>query len=186
MTMQSTATNMIASTVAPLIRMLDCIPYAIVALLARLVVAHAFFASGQTKVNGPKIGGELFGIDFSVIVPTSIRDQTFTLFAEDYKVPLLPTDLAAYLATFAEHTLPILLVIGLATRFSALGLIGMTLVIQIFVYPDAWWTVHAYWLALLLLIVARGPGLFSLDHLLRRRWRDSSRGAQTVLGHSLE
>lgn len=155
-----------------IVRWLDAIPYALVALFARIIVAHAFFASGQTKVEGPVIGGELFGMDLSVIVPSGIREAAFTLFAEEYKVPLLPTHLATWMAAIGEHVLPIMLFVGLASRFSALGLIAMTLVIQFFVYPDAWWTVHAYWLALLLLIVAQGPGAISLDRLVAR----SSRG----------
>lgn len=164
----------IAGLIERAVRLLDSIPYALVALFARIVVAHAFFASGQTKVEGPVIGGEVLGMDLSVIVPTHIRDAAFTLFAEEYKVPLLPTHLATYMAAIGEHILPVLLVFGLASRFSALGLIAMTMVIQIFVYPDAWWTVHAYWLGLLILIVAQGPGALSLDHLVSRFWPSRS------------
>jgi hypothetical protein len=76
---------------------------------------------------------------------------------EEYKVPLIPPDLAAYLSTIGEHVFPVLLVLGLASRLSALGLLFMTLVIQLFVYPDGW-PDHILWIALLLLIVARGPG----------------------------
>ena len=75
----------------------------------------------------------------------------------------LPPELAAPLATFAEHLFPILLVLGLATRLSALALLGMTMVIQIFVFPEAWWSVHSLWVALCLVLVARGGGLFALD-----------------------
>ncbi len=147
----------------------DAIPYSLVALFVRIVAAHPFFVSGQTKVDGPQIGGKIFGQDFSFTLPTSIKDSTFTLFAEEYKVPLLSPEIAAYLATAAECALPILLVLGLLTRLSALALLAMTLVIQVFVYPDAWWTVHAYWAALLLVLIARGPGAISLDALFSRR-----------------
>jgi len=150
-------------------RVFDAIPYAFIALFLRLVAAHPFFVSGQTKVDGPQIGGTIFGQDVSYTLPTSIKDSAFTLFEEEYKLPLLSPDLATYLATAAECALPILLFLGLLTRLSALGLLAMTLVIQIFVYPDAWWTVHAYWAALLLVLIARGPGALSLDHLLFRR-----------------
>ena len=144
----------------------DGVFYSLVALFVRIVAAHPFFASGQTKVDGPQIGATILGQELSYTLPTSIKDSTFALFSQEYKVPLLSPDIAAYLATAMESVLPILLVLGLLTRLSALGLLAMTLVIQIFVFPDAWWTVHAYWAALLLVLIARGPGAISLDRLL--------------------
>lgn len=126
------------------------IPQSAVQLLSRIAIADIFWRSGQTKVSG-----------------FSIREETFYLFREEYKVPLLPPDLAAYLSTIGEHVFPVLLVIGLATRFSALGLFAMTLVIQVFVVPDGW-PEHLLWFALLLSIVARGPGAVSLDHFIGR------------------
>jgi putative oxidoreductase len=133
-------------------RLAERIPYSIVALVARFAVASVFWRSGQTKV-------ESF---------LDIKDNTFFLFREEYKVPLLPPDLAAYMATVAEHVFPVLLLAGLASRLSALGLMVMTLVIQLFVYP-AGWPEHVLWFALLLLILARGPGALSLDHLIWSR-----------------
>jgi len=127
------------------------IPYSAVALVARFAVAGVFWRSGQTKVSG-----------------FALREETFVLFQEEYKLPVLPPNLAAYLATTAEHVFPVLLVIGLASRLSALGLFGMTLVIQLFVYPGGW-PEHILWFALLLLIIARGPGAISLDHLIWSR-----------------
>jgi putative oxidoreductase len=124
------------------------IPQNLMQLVARLAIANIFWRSGQTKVNG-----------------FSIREETFYLFKEDYKVPLLPSDLAAYLATIAEHVFPILLLVGLVTRLSALGLLGMTLVIQLFVIPGGW-PEHLLWFSVLLLIITRGPGAISLDHLI--------------------
>ena len=121
-------------------------------MLKRFAVATVFWRSGQTKVE------DLF----------RIKDNTFFLFREEYKVPLLPPDLAAYMATVAEHVFPVLLVAGLASRLSALGLMVMTLVIQVFVYPEGW-PEHILWFALLLLIVARGPGARALDHLIWSR-----------------
>jgi putative oxidoreductase len=82
-------------------------------------------------------------------------------------LPLIPSDWAARIATGAEHLFPLLLVLGLFTRFSALALLGMTAVIEIFVYPDAWPT-HLSWAGLLVPLVARGGGKWSLDQLLRR------------------
>ena len=124
------------------------IPYAVIALAARLAVADVFWRSGQTKVSG-----------------FSIREETFYLFREEYKVPLLPPDLAAYLSTVCEHVFPILLFLGLASRLSALGLLAMTMVIQLFVLPGGW-PEHILWLSLLALIIARGPGAISIDHLI--------------------
>jgi putative oxidoreductase len=124
------------------------IPYAVIALAARLAVADVFWRSGQTKVSG-----------------FSIREETFYLFREEYKVPLLPPDLAAYLSTVCEHVFPILLFLGLASRLSALGLLAMTMVIQLFVVPGGW-PEHILWLSLLALIIARGPGAISIDHLI--------------------
>jgi putative oxidoreductase len=123
------------------------IPYSVIALMSRFAVAGVFWRSGQTKVSG-----------------FSIREETFFLFREEYKVPLLPPEIAAHLATYAEHFFPILLVLGLGTRASALALLGMTAVIQIFVYPDAWPT-HLSWAGLLLYLVGRGGGPLSLDRV---------------------
>ncbi len=130
---------------------LDRIPQAGLQLCARLAIAPVFWLSGRTKVDG-----------------WSLKETTFDLFRYEYALPVIPPELAASMATVMEHALPVLLVIGLMTRFAALGLLGMTLVIQVFVYPEAS-VVHAMWSALLLFIVARGPGAWSLDHLLGRR-----------------
>jgi putative oxidoreductase len=149
-------------------RAFDAVPYSLVALFVRIVAAHPFFVSGQTKVEGPQIGATILGQNLSYTLPTSIKDSTFALFSQEYKVPLLSPEIAAYLATAFECVLPILLVLGLLTRLSALGLLAMTLVIQLFVFPEAWWTVHAYWAALLLVLIARGPGALALDQLFCR------------------
>ena len=127
------------------------IPYSAVTLISRFALASVFWRSAQTKVNG-----------------FSIREETFYLFQEEYKVPLLPPDLAAYLATIGEHAFSVLLLIGLASRLSALGLFGMTMVIQLFVFPDGW-PEHILWISLQLLIISRGPGTISLDHLIWTR-----------------
>lgn len=128
---------------------------AMLALFVRVALAAPFFLSGRTKV----VEGTLF----------TISDTTYTLFENDYSAVPLPPQLAAIAATVAEHLLPALLVLGLGTRVAALGLLVMTMVIQIFVFPDAWWGVHIQWSALALTVLALGPGNFSLDHLLLRR-----------------
>lgn len=127
------------------------LPETVQLLVARLGIAAVFFQSGRTKVEGW----------------LTITDSTFYLFETDYKLPLVPPYLAAHMATYAEHLLPILLLLGLGTRFAALGLLGMTTVIEVFVYPDAWPT-HLSWAAILLPLIAKGGGALSLDRLLRR------------------
>lgn len=139
------------------------IPTSAIALMSRIAVADVFWRSGQTKVNG-----------------FSIREETFYLFREEYKVPLLPPDLAATLSTVGEHVFPALLFVGLASRLSALGLFGMTMVIQLFVVPGGW-PEHILWLSLLTLIIARGPGAISLDHLIwNRRTATPAMAGQSV------
>jgi len=130
------------------------VPYSLVALVARLSMAAVFWQSGQTKLEG-----------------WHVSDNAIYLFREEYKLPLIDPVIAAHLAAFAEHFFPILLVLGLATRFSALALLGMTLVIEIFVYPDAWPT-HGTWAACFLILIARGPGNWSIDHLIKARYGD--------------
>ncbi|KAF2989865.1 DoxX family protein [Methylocystis sp. MJC1] len=149
-------------------RYLDAIPYSLLALVLRFVVGRPFFLSGQTKIEGPTFGGEYFGYDMTFQIPTSLRDSTLTLFENDYKLPFLSPESAALLTAGLEFILPVMLMLGLAARFSALGLLVMTLVIQFFVYPDAWWTVHVYWVTILSVLIARGPGKVSFDHLLFR------------------
>jgi len=142
------------------------IPYGLVAFLARFSIAAVFWKSGQTKVEGLAI--DLVSGTFELGLPR-LAPSTVPLFAEEYRVPLLPPELAAHAAAFAEHFFPVLLLLGLATRFSALALLGMTLVIQVFVYPDAYPT-HGTWAACLLLLIARGPGAFALDRLIAARY----------------
>jgi putative oxidoreductase len=136
------------------IRRLDApfakIPEAAVLLFVRVAIGHVFWASGRSKVEG------LF----------TMRPEIVDLFRDEYALPLIPPEIAAPVATVAEHVLPVLLIAGLLTRFAALGLVVMTLVIQFFVYPDAWWPTHSLWLALLTVILWRGGGAWSLDRFV--------------------
>ncbi|MCB6178922.1 DoxX family protein [Rhodobacter sp. Har01] len=134
--------------IARLNRLANHIPGDLVALGLRVFPAMVFWQSGRTKVEG-----------------LSIKDSTWFLFEQEFALPLIPPEWAAVLATLAEHLLPALMILGLMTRLSALGLLGMTAVIQVFVYPGAWVT-HGLWAAALLALVARGPGRWSLDHVL--------------------
>ena len=126
------------------------ISHDVLAIAGRLSIAAIFFMSGRTKVDGL----------------LHITDGTYELFRSEYKLPLVPPEVAAHLATYAEHLFPLLLVLGLCTRLSALALLGMTLTIQLFVYPDAWPT-HLSWAAILLYLAGRGAGTLSLDRLLK-------------------
>ena len=118
-------------------------------LVARVAIAAIFFLSGRTKVEGF----------------LTITDSTYELFRTEYALPLVPPEIGAHAATYSEHLFPALLVLGLFTRPAAAVLLGMTLVIEIFVYPDAWPT-HLSWAAILLLLVARGGGKWSIDRTL--------------------
>ncbi|MBV4478857.1 DoxX family protein [Pseudomonas khavaziana] len=147
------------------VALFENIPYSLIAFIARFSIAAVFWKSGQTKVEGFAI--DLVSGTFQWGEP-KLAASALWLFRSEYHVPLLSPEVAAHLATFAEHFFPVLILLGLATRFSALGLIGMTLTIQLFVYPDAYPT-HGTWIALLLLLLAKGPGSLSIDHLIARR-----------------
>lgn len=136
--------DLVASTAATLL------PQSALLLVQRLGIASIFFYSGRTKVDGL----------------LTVNETAFELFRSDYALPLVKPELAAYAAAYSEHLFPILLVLGLFTRLSALALLAMTLVIEIFVYPDAWPT-HLGWAGLLLPLIALGGGKVSLDRFLK-------------------
>lgn len=147
----------------------------LLSLFMRVTIAGVFWRSLLTKV-------ETFGVwryvevinDFEIekfhiklpVLPLDMKATTLAQFRGDFALPLVPAELSAWMATLGEFALPILLVFGLFTRFAAAGLLVMTLVIQIFVFPGAWWASHALWAAMLLFIVTRGPGRLSLDQIL--------------------
>ena len=143
-------------------RVFAVIPESAVALLARFSLAGVFWRSGQTKVEGFAV--DLVEGQFQFGWPR-LSANAVDLFRDEYRLPLLPPEFAAHLAAYAEHLFPLLLILGLCTRLSALALLGMTLVIQVFVYPDAWPT-HLSWAGLLLVLVGRGAGPLSMDRLL--------------------
>lgn len=157
--------NAVVRACAAATRGLQGFPYSLIALLARFSIAAVFWNSGQTKIEGLAIN--LVSGEFMLGWPR-LSASALALFQEEYRLPLVPPELAAPLAATAEHVLPLLLLLGLATRWSALGLLGMTLVIQAFVYPGAYAT-HGTWAALLLMLMAQGAGLLSLDHWIATR-----------------
>ncbi len=142
------------------------IPNSLIALIGRFSIAAIFWKSGQTKIEGFAV--DIISGEFSFGWP-HVSDSAIALFQDEYRLPLIPPELAAPMAAFAEHLFPALILIGLATRFSALALLVMTLTIQIFIYPDAYPT-HGVWAAVLLLLIARGPGVIAVDHFLMRRF----------------
>ncbi len=129
--------------------MLESVPYWFLALPLRFGVAWIFWSSAQVKL-----------IDWQ---------RTIELFADEYRVPLLPPGVAAAMALSIELTAPVLLVLGLFTRATVVVLLGMTTVIEIFVYPEAWPT-HLQWAAMMLVLLCRGAGAISLDRVIWRRF----------------
>lgn len=145
--------------------LLSAIPYSLTALVGRIAIAGTFWTSGQTKVQGLAIN--IVEGRFELGIPR-FGDATVDLFRDEYRLPVLSPEIAAVLATTAEHIFPVLILVGLFTRLSAAALLVMTLVIQFLVYPGAW-ALHGTWAAVLLMLMAQGPGFFALDTLLARK-----------------
>jgi putative oxidoreductase len=129
------------------IALLDCFPPSILQLMFRVAIAAVFWSSGLTKIAS--------------------WDTTIALFRDEYMVPLLPPELAAVMSATFELSCSALIVVGLATRLATLPLLGMTFVIEVFVYPE-YWSMHLMWATVLLFLLTKGPGAFSLDHYAGR------------------
>jgi putative oxidoreductase len=153
---------MIRNLINKLSALFECIPTDVISLLARLGIGTVFLRSGLLKIDG--ITREN-AFTYLQNVSGWANGNTLALFRDEYKIPLLSPELAAYMGTAAEITMPILLFAGLFTRFAALALLCMTLTIQIFVYPNAFDT-HSVWAVSLLFLMKYGAGRFSLDRLL--------------------
>ncbi|HZQ11865.1 MAG TPA: DoxX family protein [Pseudolabrys sp.] len=143
------------------------LPYTLIALALRLLMAREFFLDGQTLISGPRLAQSLYGFNFSAVLPMQVRAETFSTFLTQYAALPVPPVLAAYVVSYAEFVLPILLVFGFATRLSALALLVMIGLIDFYVMPQALWTEHIYWGAILLILVSRGPGALSIDHFIK-------------------
>jgi putative oxidoreductase len=146
------------ATMHAVVAILDKIPQSLISLAARIFPAAVFWMSGQTKVEG-----------------FHVTDNAIALFRDEYRLPLIDPALAANIAAFSEHFFSVLLVIGLASRLSALALLGMTAVIEIFVYPDAWPT-HGVWATCFLVVIARAGNFFprpSYCPAFCRAWRET-------------
>jgi putative oxidoreductase len=156
----------LAGIVAAVNRSFERIPHGLIAFVGRFSIAAVFWKSGQTKVEGLAV--DIVSGTFELGWPR-LSESAVDLFRDEYKVPLLAPETAAVVAAIGEHVLPLLILVGFATRLSALGLLVMTAVIQIFVYPSAYPT-HGVWAAVLLYLMARGPGALSIDHLIARQY----------------
>jgi putative oxidoreductase len=154
--MNSAAASFPPRPVQRVLSLLDSVPFSVLILVARAATFSVFIHSGLQKLSD--------------------WNSTLELFRDEYRVPILPPDIAAYMAASMELGLSTLVLVGFATRLSALGLLGMVSVIQIFVYPDAW-PDHIQWLGFMIFIVCRGPGAFSLDALIGGFLRNRSRAA---------
>lgn len=146
-------------------RAMGRLPNTLLAFIARFSIAAVFWKSGQTKIEGLAI--DIVSGEFTLGLPR-LSDNAVFLFKEEYKLPILSPELGAAMAALGEHILPIFILLGLATRLSALGLLGMTMVIQLFVYPDAYAT-HGTWAAVLLYLMVHGPGKLSIDAWIASR-----------------
>jgi putative oxidoreductase len=145
--------------------MLSTIPYSVTAFIARFSIAATFWKSGQTKIEGFVL--DIVSGDFMLALP-HLGASIPSLFRDEYKLPFVDPTLAASLAAFAEHLFPALILVGLATRLSSVALLVMTVTIQLLVYPGAYAT-HGVWAAVLLMLIAKGGGVFSIDSILNRR-----------------
>jgi len=168
--------SVIGLTVDSFVSACSFIPYALVALALRLIMARVFFLDGQTRVDGPRVPFNiqdlvsldfLRNIDFSVVLPLQVKAETFAAFQNQYPPMPIPPVVAAYLVSYAEFILPIMLVIGFGTRFAALGLLIMTAMISVYVMPQDLLTAHVYWAAILTVLLSLGAGQISVDHIIR-------------------
>lgn len=157
--------SFVVKSMQKIVSVFEGIPDTFIAALGRFSIAAVFWKSGQTKIEGLSI--DIISGDFHLGLP-HLSDSALALFKEEYHLPLIPPELAATAAAFAEHFFPILILVGLATRFSALALLCMTVVIEVFVYPDAYPT-HGVWATVLLYLIAKGPGKISMDYWLACR-----------------
>jgi putative oxidoreductase len=142
------------------------IPDSLIAFVGRFSIAAVFWKSGQTKVEGFVI--DIVSGDFHLGWP-HLSDSVIPLFKDEYRLPLVSPEVAAPMAAFAEHLFPLMILLGFATRLSAVALLGMTMTIQLLVYPGAYPT-HGTWAAVLLFLIARGPGKLSIDHWIAKRF----------------
>ncbi len=143
------------------------VPYALVGLALRLLMAYLIFRVGQTRIDGLLLNFDVSGREFSVVLPVQIKQSVLQAFEMHYAGLGIPTKILAYIFAYAEFLLPICLVLGFLTRFSALSLLILTVLTVIYVAPAELWTTYVYWIAILLVLLSVGPGALSFDALIR-------------------
>lgn len=148
-----------------LIQLCAIVPYALTALVLRLVMARLFFVAGQDLIDGPR--RQLKDIDYALTLPMSVREETFRLFETRLADTHLSPTVMAYVVSYAEFVLPILLVLGLATRFTTLALVLLVILMDQYLAPGQFWSLHIYWYAILLVLLSCGAGLVSIDRVIR-------------------
>lgn len=160
--------SIVALIIDKLVALCAVIPYALVALGLRFVMARVLFIPGQAKIEGPALPFSVWpGLDFSITLPAAIKDSTFRMFETQYAALPMPPTVAAYLFTYAEFIVPICLMLGFATRFAAAVALAMVILLQLYVAPDALWTTHIYWMSILMVLLSVGAGDISIDRLIR-------------------
>jgi putative oxidoreductase len=160
-----------ASTVNALVALCGIIPYALVGLGLRFVMARLFFLEGQAKIDGLILHLNMRGFDYSVVLPTQIKHSTMEMFETLYANLPIPPTITAHIFAYAEFILPVCLILGFATRLSALLLLILTVLTAVYVTPAEIWTTQVYWIAILMVLLSVGPGAISIDALIRYLYR---------------
>ena len=171
--------SVVGMTVDGFISACSAVPYALVALALRLLMARIFFLDGQSRIEGPRLSlhlptqlpfdlpFRLPSLDFSAVLPLQVKAETFADFVTQYPPIPLPPAIAAYLVSYAEFALPIFLVLGFATRFASLGLMLITGLIAVFIVPQTFSGEPVYWASILLVLLSLGGGALSFDNIIR-------------------
>jgi putative oxidoreductase len=160
-----------ASTVNALVTTCAIVPYALVGLWLRFVMARLFFLEGQAKIDGPILHFNMRGLEASVVLPTQIKHSTMEMFETLYANLPIPPSATTHIFAYAEFLLPICLILGFATRLSALVLLILTVLTAVYVTPGEFWTTQVYWISILVVLLSVGPGGISIDALIRYLYR---------------
>jgi putative oxidoreductase len=161
--------SILATLVGGIVAICSVIPYGFVALGLRLIMGLVFFISGQSMIAGPVLRFDWLPDDlrFAVVLPAEVKEATFRMFEAQFAaLPMSPRH-AAYIFSYAGFILPICLILGFATRLAALGLLVLTVLVSLYVMPEALFTLHIYWMAILTVLMTVGPGALSADALIR-------------------
>jgi putative oxidoreductase len=159
--------SIVGMTVDSFVSACQFVPYAVLALALRVMMAQAFFFDGQGLITGPRYDLDVQGFHLSVVVPGQVKGEAISALSNAHPIVPLPPVVTGTLLGYAEFILPIMLLLGFGTRFAAFGLLGVTAIIQCYAAPETLWTVHMYWIAVLSVLLSLGPGQISFDHVIR-------------------